>query len=1047
MYTGRLAARGPDSGQRGLLDDLRLYSRLLSGGEVEELYEFERVSGTTIEQSPVDQVVSFGGSAVFRVEANNNSAAVELAYQWFKNNELIEGATDAVLNLKNVSMVDSARYHVVVSGGGQSVSSDPASLEVLKLSQKIEWDIVSQVVLGDNVVHVQSESTSDLPVNVQIVEGLALIVGEALKPLEGGTITLRATQAGNETYASAEEVFHSIEVLLRPEIEHSEGGSITMDPALSVFSHGQELTLLAVAKPGFAFSSWQGDVSSTDNPLKITVVENVSVLATFKPLWPVFVEQAAGGRILTNPEANLFIEGSRVSVIAVPEDGYRFDRWLGALSGSDSAATLIINEPKSISAVFAEHRAPEISTNMSVSRIGVGDNLTVTAEVSGTAPLSFQWLKDGVVLDGAILPSLILNDVELQDSGIYSLAVSNAAGELAKEVLDLGVLRPVVVLSQPSFVEHMARSRLVLEVALEGDGPLVYEWSKDGVSLGSSQEPKLLFDALEESDSGIYTLSVVNGVSNVVSEPITLQVTPYIEPPTFTEELEPQVVSVGSSLFLSVATSGKPPFSFEWRKDGELIASTTAPFLLVPDAQEEHSGLYIVKVSNLGGQAVSGPAQIRVLGTNLPVDGLLAHYSFDGHANNESGSLLDGSVSGATFVEDRFGENGRAASFSGGGQSIVVPENAPLNSLVSAYTLSYWINPQEGEQRASYLISRNKGGNQQWNFLYWAEDAASFNVVTASSDTWSGGAGGRGFEGLINSPLEVSPGNWQHVVWSTSPQGTQVFIDGELVATIRSLGFRDTSGADLRIGNTIGNNNQYIGLLDDIRIYDRPLNRIEVSNLFAFESGETRIINAIVSQPESVVIQAGQEAAFSVEIDTAIEGAFVQWFRDGLLLPGENAVTLTLRDAQLSDQGIYTANIDVDGDAFLSEEAILTVIELDSDGDGLKDHVERELGTDRFDKDSDDDGVDDGEEVAAGTDPTVPDQSPAEPTLLTISKSGPALKIIVQTDLGLTYQLQRSRGLIEWDDDGDTFNGTGESKSILRERFEAFRFWRVLVTQ
>lgn len=47
--------------------------------------------------------------------------------------------------------------------------------------------------------------------------------------------------------------------------------------------------------------------------------------------------------------------------------------------------------------------------------------------------------------------------------------------------------------------------------------------------------------------------------------------------------------------------------------------------------------------------------------------------------------------------------------------------------------------------------------------------------------------------------------------------------------------------------------------------------------------------------------------------------------------------------------------------------------EPDSDGDGLTDEEEVELGTDPFDDDTDDDGITDGNEVDLGTDPTDPD--------------------------------------------------------------------------
>ncbi|BCX47424.1 alpha integrin [Haloferula helveola] len=51
----------------------------------------------------------------------------------------------------------------------------------------------------------------------------------------------------------------------------------------------------------------------------------------------------------------------------------------------------------------------------------------------------------------------------------------------------------------------------------------------------------------------------------------------------------------------------------------------------------------------------------------------------------------------------------------------------------------------------------------------------------------------------------------------------------------------------------------------------------------------------------------------------------------------------------------------------------ILVISTDTDGDGLSDGDEADLGTDPNDPDSDDDGLNDGEEVTLGTDPTNPD--------------------------------------------------------------------------
>ena len=73
--------------------------------------------------------------------------------------------------------------------------------------------------------------------------------------------------------------------------------------------------------------------------------------------------------------------------------------------------------------------------------------------------------------------------------------------------------------------------------------------------------------------------------------------------------------------------------------------------------------------------------------------------------------------------------------------------------------------------------------------------------------------------------------------------------------------------------------------------------------------------------------------------------------------------------------GLYVAQLIVsDGALDSSPDTAQVTIEVlsteDSDGDGIPDAEERQLGTNPFDPDTDGDGIDDGEEVAGGSDPT-----------------------------------------------------------------------------
>ena len=49
----------------------------------------------------------------------------------------------------------------------------------------------------------------------------------------------------------------------------------------------------------------------------------------------------------------------------------------------------------------------------------------------------------------------------------------------------------------------------------------------------------------------------------------------------------------------------------------------------------------------------------------VPTNGLIAYWPFNGNANDESGNNINGTISGATSTTDRFGAANSAYSFNG----------------------------------------------------------------------------------------------------------------------------------------------------------------------------------------------------------------------------------------------------------------------------------------------------------------------------------------------------------------------------------------------
>jgi sulfatase modifying factor 1 len=72
------------------------------------------------------------------------------------------------------------------------------------------------------------------------------------------------------------------------------------------------------------------------------------------------------------------------------------------------------------------------------------------------------------------------------------------------------------------------------------------------------------------------------------------------------------------------------------------------------------------------------------------------------------------------------------------------------------------------------------------------------------------------------------------VVFSTDASSTRVFIAGKIRGSYNPLVWPSIPSIDLRFGNHGGA--QFIGSLDDIRIYNRPLSAAEVKSLYEYES-------------------------------------------------------------------------------------------------------------------------------------------------------------------------------------------------------------------
>jgi len=136
-------------------------------------------------------------------------------------------------------------------------------------------------------------------------------------------------------------------------VNEADGGKVMFSPIKSTYSYGDQVTLIAIADPGWKFSGWIGAVSSSNNPATLTITGNSTVTATFtQDEYDLTVNNVGNGTVTVDPIKNVYYYGDQVTLTGTPDPGWIFIGWSGDISGGPYSATLTITSDTSVTATF-----------------------------------------------------------------------------------------------------------------------------------------------------------------------------------------------------------------------------------------------------------------------------------------------------------------------------------------------------------------------------------------------------------------------------------------------------------------------------------------------------------------------------------------------------------------------------------------------------------------------------------------------------------------------------------------------------------------------
>jgi hypothetical protein len=334
---------------------------------------------------------------------------------------------------------------------------------------------------------------------------------------------------------------------------------------------------------------------------------------------------------------------------------------LGSVTSSNAVLTVLI--------------PPFIITQPKSQEAKIGETITFVVEAGGTQPLTYQWLRNGVIISGETKNTLTIEGVQPQDGGSYRVVVANAAGAVQSDIALLRIdvpFRPLSdrfsgaeLFSDPAALFRSSNRGATIEpreplhAGKPGGKSVWFAWKSEQSGIVTFQTRGSHFDTLlaaytgdgvdalteivSDEDAGgflnsqisfnvdrekIYYLAIdgYNGAEGEILVEWFLEPTTERLPIIIDQPLD-QIVKLGTDVTFSVRTEPSD-VSIQWIFNGEVVGG--GPILNVRSVRLENAGTYYARIL-FGRRAIlsrMAALQISMVGPGDDVLPLLARDKF-----------------------------------------------------------------------------------------------------------------------------------------------------------------------------------------------------------------------------------------------------------------------------------------------------------------------------------------------------------------------------------------------------------------------------------
>lgn len=204
------------------------------------------------------------------LQVSSTAPAGATDYRWYRNSILIAGASAA-----SYYAADAGTYTAVYHNDcGQGPASNGINFTAPSVSQTITFPAITNKTYGDTAFALQATTSSGLPVSYTIISGPGSIAGNYYTITNSGTVTIRATQPGDNTYDTAVIVYRTFVI-------NKAAQTINLSAIADQALENGSLLLNATASSGLpvSYNLVSGPATLAGNQLTFTAVGQVTIQA------------------------------------------------------------------------------------------------------------------------------------------------------------------------------------------------------------------------------------------------------------------------------------------------------------------------------------------------------------------------------------------------------------------------------------------------------------------------------------------------------------------------------------------------------------------------------------------------------------------------------------------------------------------------------------------------------------------------------------------------------------------------------------------------